>query len=139
MVTMPNNLIAWKTSRLAERQSRGELLPIISVGDDETLLALREKIIKGKGYSVLSLTSVEAELIAHSSEPHLWVFCSTIDLGQLAYLACAVRRQSPRSLLLLLAGARPVGCEAALFQRVLSPIDGVDELLETIGELAIAD
>jgi len=132
--------IHWKTSysEISRSIDESDLLPIVSVGNDRRLLELREKLISRTGLPVRSLTPEEAEDVAHSPDSHLWVFCRTVEMGSLIYLASAVRRHSPNSKLLLLEGPWPVGSAAILFQRILDPTRSIDLLLTTIIEMAIS-
>ena len=80
----------------------------------------------------------EAEKLARDSEPHLWIFCSTIELPRLVHLACTIRRNSPSSRLLLMEGSRRPGFELSLFHKAIPPLEGPDFLLNTVSHLAIA-
>jgi hypothetical protein len=120
------------------RCARSSPLPILSVGRDAEILRRRERVLVSR--STLSIRSVnpkEAEATARSSAPHLWIFCSTIELPQLVYLACSVRRYCPASRLLLLQGSRPPGFEVSLFHQVLAPGEDTDVFLDTISRLAL--
>jgi hypothetical protein len=111
-------------------------LPVISVGNDEKLLNLRERVFRNMGLSVQSMTPPQAGQIAHSSESRVWVFCNSIEPGELVPLANAVRKSSPNSRLLLLEGSRPVGNEASLFCCVFDCLGGIGSLLITLKELS---
>ncbi len=109
---------------------------IISVGSDRELLRLRERLLHRVGRCILSMPPENAEIESHSAKTRLWLFCNTVDLDELLYLASNVRRYSPGSRLLLLEGVRPVRFEAPLFHRVLEATDGIDTLLAAVSELA---
>jgi hypothetical protein len=111
-------------------------LPVISVGNDPTLLGLREQIIRGANVAIRSMPPEEAEAEARLKDARLWIFCSTIALPQLVYLACSVHRYSPSSRLVLLEGVRPAGFEAALFHRIIHPEESIDEMLRAVTELS---
>lgn len=114
-------------------------LAVISVGRDPEVLRRRQNILAGQSYlSVRSVTPEDAEKWARSSEPHLWIFCSTIELPRLVQLACTVRRFSPASRLLLMTGTRPPGFERSLFHMAVPPLEGPDRLLNTVRQLAVA-
>lgn len=118
---------------------RSAPLSIISVGRDPAILHRRECILANdSGLSVRSVMPEDAEKWARSTEPHLWIFCSTIELPRLVHLACAVRRHSPTSRLLLMAGSRPPGFEVSLFHKTIPPLEGPEFLLNTVSHLAVA-
>lgn len=114
-------------------------LSIISVGRDPEVLRRRECILASQSdLCVRSVMPEEAEKLARSSEPHLWIFCSTIELPRLVHLACTIRRNSPSSRLLLMEGSRRPGFEVSLFHKAIPPLEGPDYLLNTVSHLAIA-
>lgn len=142
MTNGPDNSLEWASSSPKFYGTIGGQCPlrIISVGNEKELLRLREQvIIKGTGLKVQSVSTDEADGPAHSPDSQVWVFCSSVQLGPLIYLASAVRRYSPGSRLVLLEGVRPpLGSEAALFDRILDPFRSVESLVETLRELATA-
>lgn len=111
---------------------------VISIGEDEALLKLRELVLRHNGYSVASLGVDQAASQSKSTEPNLWIFCSSVEFSNLLYLASNVRRYSPGSKLLLLEGTRGVGVEGTLFHGVLPATGGVDVMLKTIRELLLS-
>jgi hypothetical protein len=113
-----------------------EGLPVISVGNDRGLLSIREAVIRSIGLSARSMTSEQAEATARSPECHVWVFCSSIELGQLVHLATTIRRCSPNSKLLLLEGAREAGPEAVLFEKIFDSPGRIETMLESVKRLA---
>jgi hypothetical protein len=114
-------------------------LTIVSVGRDPEILRRREAVLSSQSQlSVRSVTPEDAEKWARSPDPHLWIFCSTIELPRLVHLASTVRRHSPTSRLLLMEGARQPGFEVQLFHRAIPPLEGPDFLLSTVSDLAIA-
>ncbi|MGC2617546.1 MAG: hypothetical protein WA414_00810 [Acidobacteriaceae bacterium] len=114
-------------------------LAVFSVGRDAEVLQKRAGIIGADSdLTVLSMTPEEANKWVRSEDPHLWVFCSTIELSMLVHLACAIRRHSPGSRLLLMEGARRAGFEKALFHWTIQPADGPEILAEAVSHLAVA-
>lgn len=114
-------------------------LSIISVGRDSEVLRLREKVIRSRSdLAVRSLNPEEAERPARAIEPHLWIFCRSIELPTLVWLAGDVRRYSAGSKLLLLVGSRRVGFEAKLFHHLIDPLEGVEQFLNLISYYSVA-
>jgi hypothetical protein len=109
---------------------------VVSVGNNQGLLNLRERTFRNMGLSVQTMTPLQASRLAHSSENRVWVFCNSMELGELISLASAVRKCSPDSRLLLLEGSRPVGDEANLFHNVFDCVRDTRELLATLKHLA---
>ena len=118
---------------------RSTPLAILSVGRNPAILELRQKVIGSRSdLHILSLTPEQAEALAQSSEPHVWVFCHTVELHKVVSLACRIRRFSPQSKLILLEKSHQAGFEASLFHRIIHPIDGVVPFLEALTHLATA-
>jgi hypothetical protein len=111
---------------------------VISVGRNGEVLRLREGLLSSRGRPVQSLTPEQAETEAHSADPHVWIFCSSVELFQIVYLACSIRRYSPESRLLLFEDLRLAGFEGALFHKVLKSADGPNALLTALDEMAFA-
>lgn len=117
---------------------RSSPLPILSVGRDPEILMRRESVLASHStLPIRSMNPEESEKWARSSTAHLWIFCSTIELSRLVYLACSIRRYSPASRLLLLQGNRTPGFETALFHQVLPPAAETDFFLDTVSRLAL--
>jgi hypothetical protein len=118
---------------------QGEERPetVLQVGRDEELLCLRAKIISCAGYKVLSMTpdQVPAE-IREASGPRVWVFCHTLDFYELALLAVAIRNRRPADKLLRLTSLNDIQQAPGLFDELLEPVVGVDELLRVVAVLA---
>lgn len=110
---------------------------ILLVGWDPELLRLRAKIISCAGFIVQSLTpdQVPAE-IRKTRTPRVWVFCHTLAFYELALLAMVIRRAHPRDKLLRLTGLDDTRQAPGLFDELLEPIMGVDELLRVVVALA---
>lgn len=114
-------------------------LSIFSVGRDQELLRQRERIIAARSdLRVRSLTPEEAEDPARGTTPHLWIFCNSIEVAKLVYLACSIRRYSPDSRLLRLKGALQNSFEDSLFHWVLPASEGIDSFLKAVSTLAVA-
>lgn len=112
---------------------------IISVGSDPELLRLREQVICSQStLSVRSMTPEEAGSWSARAEPHVWVFCHTVELPRLVYLACRVLRFSPQSRLILLEGTQRIGFESSLFHLIIRPSDGANGFLEALTNLSVA-
>jgi hypothetical protein len=118
--------------------ARSSPLRILSVGRDAELLLHRERAIREHSdLSVRSLSPEEAEKFARSEEPRLWIFCGSIEISRLVYLACSVRRYSRHSRLVL-DSARPAGFESTLFDCILRSGQETDALLEAVSRLVLA-
>jgi hypothetical protein len=110
---------------------------ILQVGRDPELLRLRAKIISCAGYIVQSMTpdQVPAE-IQETRRPRVWVFCHTLAFYELALLAAAIRHAHPADKLLRLTALDDIRQAPGLFDELLEPIMGVDELLRVVAALA---
>lgn len=110
---------------------------ILQVGRDEELLHLRARIISWAGFVVQSISpdQVPAE-IRKSRAPRVWVFCHTLAFYELALLAVVIRRAHPADKLLRLTGFNDIRQAPGLFDELLEPIMGVDELLRVVAALA---
>jgi len=100
-------------------------------------LRLRAKIISCAGYTVQSLTPdhVPAQ-VRETGGPRVWVFCHTLDFYELALLAVAIRNSYPEDKLLRLTSLNDTQQAPGLFDELLEPIMGVDELLRVVAALA---
>ncbi len=111
---------------------------IFQVGRDQELLRLRAKIISYAGYTVQSMTPDQAPVeIRETRGPRVWVFCHTLDFYELALLAVGIRNAHPADKLLRLTGLNDTGQAPGLFDGLLEPIMGVDELLRVVAALAL--
>lgn len=118
--------------------ARSSPLSIVSVGRNADLLRRREQTIRDHSdLSVRSMTPEEAESWARSDKARLWIFCGSIEIPRLVYLACSVRRYSRHSRLVLDSARRP-GFEDTLFDCVVRSGDGSDALLEAVSRFAVA-
>lgn len=134
----PINLLNFKSRSSSELGQclASRPMEIVSVGRDQELLRLREKLLSGLGSCIQSMLPESAEEKARSERCRLWLFCNTIELGELVYLATSIRRYSPGSRLVLIEGVRPVRFESVLFDRILRASDSVDTLLAAVSGLA---
>ena len=121
----------------SRRQDTERSHTVLHVGRDQELSRLRAKIISCAGYAVQSMTpdQVPAE-IRTACGPRVWVFCHTLDFYELALLAVAVRNSHPEDKLLHLTSLNDVAQAPGLFDEMLEPIMGVDELLRVVAALA---
>ncbi len=110
---------------------------VVQIGRDLELLRLRARIITSAGYTVHSMTPDEATAeIRKAQAVQVWVFCHTLELYELALFAVAVRRRRPEDKLLRLIGLNETGLAPGLFDGFLEPVNGVDDLLRAVAELA---
>jgi hypothetical protein len=65
----------------------------------------------------------------------VWVFCHTLEFYELTLLAVAIRSNFPEDKLLRLTGLNDVGQVPGLFDELLEPVKGVDDLLRAVAEL----
>ena len=119
------------------RQDTERPQTVLQIGRDQELLRLRAKIISCAGYAVQSMTpdQVPAE-IRKACGPRVWVFCHTLDFYELALLAVAIRNSHPADKLLRLTSLNDTQQAPGLFDELLEPIVGVDELLRAVAALA---
>jgi hypothetical protein len=114
-------------------------LTILFVGRDGNLLKMRREALSRRlRLRAWSGTPEQARSWSQSSDPHLWVFCSTVEVQELIFLAGRIRRFSPRSRLVLMEDAHASGPEAVLFNRVVRSQDGIDGLCEILVWMATA-
>jgi hypothetical protein len=134
---LPRRIIPFISRSNSRPQGAERPQTVFQVGRDEELLRLRAKIISCAGYTVQSLTpdQVPAE-IRESHGPRVWVFCHTLDFYELALLAVAIRHSHPEDKLLRLTSLNDTQQAPGLFDELLEPIMGVDELLHVVAALA---
>jgi hypothetical protein len=110
---------------------------VVQIGRDEELLRLRAKVLSSAGYTVQSMTPDQAtgELRKRQSV-RVWVFCHTLEFYELALLAVAIRRERPTDKLLRLTGLDDVRQLPGVFDELLEPVNGVDDLLRMVTDLA---
>ena len=107
-------------------------LPVISVGRDLKLLAERQHALDDGGIPACTMLPQEAERLAHDDHPRVWIFCASIELSTMIYLACAIRRNSPGSHLLLIERGVAAGLERSLFHQVIRPESRLDQLTAAV-------
>lgn len=110
---------------------------VVQIGRDEELLRLRAMVMSSAGYTVHSMTPDQATAeLKKVQEVRVWVFCHTLEFFELALLAVAIRKARPGDKLLRLTGLNDVRQVPGLFDELLEPVKGVDDLLRTIADLA---
>jgi hypothetical protein len=134
---LPRRVIPFINRSNSGRQSSDRPQTVFQIGRDQELLDLRAKIIRCAGYTVHSMTpdQVPAE-IRETSGPRVWVFCHTLGFYEIALLAVAIRNSRPEDKLLRLASLNDTQQAPGLFDELLEPIMGVDELLRVVAALA---
>jgi hypothetical protein len=110
---------------------------VVQIGRDEELLRLRAKVISSAGYTVHSMTPDQATgELKKAQGARVWVFCHTLEFYELALLAVAIRRERPADKLLRLTGLNDIRQVPGLFDELLEPVKGVDDLLRMVADLA---
>jgi hypothetical protein len=99
-------------------------------------MAFRLRAIEGAGIPARTCSPEQAEGLAHDTCPRVWIFCGSVEMDTLVYLAGSLRRYSPQSRLLLLEWNAPAGVEGALFHRVLDETENSDILTQAVREAA---
>jgi hypothetical protein len=126
------------TARSAPRPEGAERPQmVLQIGRDPELLRLRASIISSAGYAVHSMTPDQVPAEDQKTHgPRVWIFCHTLDFYELAHLAAAIRNRHPADKLLRLGSLNDVEQAPGLFDGLLEPIMGVDELLRMVATLA---
>ena len=107
---------------------------VVQIGRDPELLRLRARIITSAGYTVHSMAPDEATAELRTARAaQIWVFCHTLEFYELALLAVAVRSNRPEDKLLRLTGFNDNGLAPGLFDELLEPVNGIDDLLQVSG------
>jgi hypothetical protein len=110
---------------------------VVQIGRDEELLRLRAMVISSAGYTVHSMTPDQATgELKKAQGVRVWVFCHTLEFYELALLAVAIRRERPADKLLRLTGLNDIRQVPGLFDELLEPVKGVDDLLRMVADLA---
>jgi hypothetical protein len=110
---------------------------VVQIGRDEELLRLRAMVISSAGYTVHSMTPDQATgELKRGQGVRVWVFCHTLEFYELALLAVAIRRERPADKLLRLTGLNDIRQVPGLFDELLEPVKGVDDLLRMVADLA---
>ena len=109
---------------------------VVQIGKDPELLRLRGKLLANAGHRVRSFPPEQARAeMERADDSQLWIFCHTLAFYELADTAHAIRSSRPATRLLLLAGLHRIGPAATLFNEILKPAAGVDELLAIVASL----
>jgi hypothetical protein len=112
---------------------------VSQVGRDQELMRLRARVLGSAGYTVHSMTPNKAvSEVRRAGPPHVWVFCHTLEFYEVAMLAIAIRDSRPGDKLLRLAGLVDIAQVPGLFDQLLEPVKGVDDLLRAVDDLAKA-
>jgi hypothetical protein len=110
---------------------------VVQIGRDEELLRLRAMVLSSAGYTVHSMTPDQATgELRKAQGVRVWVFCHTLEFYELALLAVAIRKERPADKLLRLTGLNDIRQVPGLFDELLEPVKGVDDLLRMIADLA---
>jgi hypothetical protein len=110
---------------------------VVQIGRDEELLRLRALVLSAAGYTVHSMTPDQATgELKKTQGVRVWVFCHTLEFYELALLALAIRKGRPADKLLRLSGLNDIQQVPGLFDDLLEPVKGVDDLLRMIADLA---
>jgi hypothetical protein len=110
---------------------------VVQIGRDGELLRLRAKVMSSAGLTVHSMTPDQATRELKSAQGvRVWVFCHTLEFYELALLAVAIRKDRPSDKLLRLAGLNDIRQVPGLFDELLEPVMGVDDLLRLVAALA---
>jgi hypothetical protein len=134
----PGRIIPFVEAPDAYSQATERFRIVVQVGRDQELLRLRARVIGSAGHSVRSVTPDEAVAeVQKARAAQVWVFCHTIEFYELALLAIAIRQRRPADKLLRLAGLNDAGQPPGLFDELLEPVEGVEDLLRVVAALAI--
>jgi hypothetical protein len=110
---------------------------VVQIGRDEELLRRRAMVISSAGLTVHSMTPDQATRELKRAEgARVWVFCHTLEFYELALLAVAIRKERPSDKLLRLTGLNDIREVPGLFDELLEPVMGVDDLLRLVSALA---
>jgi hypothetical protein len=110
---------------------------VVQIGRDEELLHLRAKVLSSAGYTVYSMAPDEATAeLKKTRGACVWVFCHTLEFYELALLAVAIRKERSTDKLLRLTGLNDIRQVPVLFDELLEPVKGVDDLLRAVADLA---
>jgi hypothetical protein len=119
------------------RQVAGKPSIVVQIGRDTELLRLRALVMQSAGYTVRSKSPADiADEIKRADGFRIWIFCHTVEFYELGPLATAIRKERPADKLLRLSGLNDLGQVPGLFDELLDPTQGVDELLRTVAGLA---
>jgi hypothetical protein len=110
---------------------------VVQIGWDEDLLRLRAMVMNAAGFTVHSMTPDQATgELKKAQGVRAWVFCHTLEFYELALLALAIRKERAADKLLRLTGLNDIRQVPGLFDDLLEPVMGVDDLLWMIADPA---
>jgi hypothetical protein len=110
---------------------------VVQIGRDQELMRLRAMVMSSGGYTVHSMTPHQATAeFRRADGVRVWVFCHTLEFYELALLAVAIRKERPADKLLRLTGLDESRQVPGLFDELLEPVKGVDDLLRMVADLA---
>jgi hypothetical protein len=134
---LPGRVIPFDDPNDPHSQVTGRPQRVVQIGRDPELLRLRARIIGSAGYAVHSMAPDEATAeLRTACAAQIWVFCHTLEFYELALLAVAVRSNRPEDKLLRLTGLHDNGLAPGLFDELLEPVNGIDDLLQVVAYLA---
>ena len=135
--TLPGRVIPFSPSIDSPCQAPPRSNIVVQIGRDEELLRLRAMVLTSAGYIVHSMTPDQATAeLNQAREVHVWIFCHTLEFYELALLAVGIRKARPGDKLLRLTGLNDVRQVPGLFDELLEPVRGVDDLLRMVAGLA---
>jgi hypothetical protein len=136
---LPGRVIPFLVPADPLRQSTEQPNIVVQIGCNEELLRLRAKVVSSAGYTVHSITPDQAiSELRKANGIRVWIFCHTLEFYELAHLAAAIRKARPADKLLRLNGLHEMQVVPGLFDELLEPVKGVDDLLRVVANLARA-
>lgn len=133
----PPGRVVQLSSTDSSQPANGLLKVVAQIGRDYELLRLRAMLIRSAGYIVHSMAPGEAAAeLRNAAGAQVWIFCHTLEFYELALLALAIRTARPGDKLLRLTALNDVTQVPGLFDELLEPAKGVDDLLRTVAVLA---
>jgi hypothetical protein len=134
---LPGRVIPFSLPLAPPCSTAEQLNIVVQIGRDEELLRLRAMVISSAGLTVHSITPDQATRELKRAEgARVWVFCHTLEFYELALLAVAIRKERPSDKLLRLTGLSDIRQLPGLFDELLEPVMGVDDLLRLVAALA---
>ncbi len=134
---LPGRVIPFSLPVDATCSAAEQLNIIVQIGRDEELLRLRAMVLSSAGLTVHSMTPDQATReLKRAKGPRVWVFCHTLEFYELALLAVAIRKERPSDKLLRMNGLNDIRQVPGLFDELLEPVMGVDDLLKMVAVLA---
>jgi hypothetical protein len=134
---LPGRVIPFSVPVGPAHPAAGQLNIVVQIGRDEELLRLRAMVISSAGLTVHSMTPDQATgELKRAKGPRVWVFCHTLEFYELALLAVAIRKERPADKLVRLTGLSDVRQVPGLFDQLLEPVMGVDDVIRMVADLA---